>query len=58
MFDLLEALEKLNEYSIVVNLNLTGSSNDDQHSQGRRCLFKSGPAEEIIECRRHKRGSY
>ena len=24
--------------------------------QGRRRVFKSGPAEEIIECRRHVRG--
>ena len=24
--------------------------------QGRRRVFKSGPAEEIIECRRHERG--
>ena len=24
--------------------------------QGRRRLFKSGPAEEAIECRRHERG--
>ena len=24
--------------------------------QGRRRIFKSGPAEEIIECRRHERG--
>ena len=26
--------------------------------QGRRRLFKSGPAEEAIECRRHERGDY
>ena len=26
------------------------------HHQGRRRVFKSGPAEEIIECRRHERG--
>ena len=25
-------------------------------TQGRRRVFKSGPAEEIIECRRHERG--
>ena len=25
--------------------------------QGRRRVFKSGPAEEIIECRRHERGT-
>ena len=25
-------------------------------AQGRRREFKSGPAEEIFECRRHKRG--
>ena len=24
--------------------------------QGRRRIFKSGPAEEIVECRRHERG--
>ena len=24
--------------------------------QGRRRIFKSGPAKEIIECRRHERG--
>ena len=24
--------------------------------QGRRRIFKSGPAEEIIECQRHERG--
>ena len=24
--------------------------------QGRRRVFKSGPVEEIIECRRHERG--
>ena len=24
--------------------------------QGRRRLLKSGPAEEVIECRRHERG--
>ena len=25
-------------------------------TQGRRCVLKSGPAEEAIECRRHERG--
>ena len=25
-------------------------------SQGRRRIFKSGPAEEVIECRRHEMG--
>ena len=25
-------------------------------TQGRRRVFKSGPAEEAIECRRHERG--
>ena len=36
-------------------IHLTQSIDLDPKYQGRRRVFKSGPAEEIIECRRHER---
>ena len=39
-----------------VSLAVSASELQSESDQGRRRVFESGPAEEIIECRRHERG--